>query len=516
MLPGVAAGRDRGVRAVSGRSRLLQSGIGGLCLVLLLPQFLPGVNSSYLASAAIVCACGLLLAITEGEEQTSTSLTLFVWALLCRALAVTVCYALGVREGGPFLGPDSSTYFAKGAELAASNFHLDVHPVVEFGSWDVAQYYLFGGAIRYLHTDLFGLQMMNCGLIALAAPLVYGIARVMLPSAALAVGLAVALHPSLIALPAVDLLKDPSIIFGTALLIWVIVRLTREENPYALLPYFAAGLVAAVYLRMGRFYSFAYIELAFLAAVAFMMLRRTSIFKRGLAAVLVVTLFVVAEVLPARARWPLSPLMVASAVTYTLGTPEMSKYAAGLFDRLRISSGRLRPGIDREKGPIMVPVHIGPETGPFAVVGTIVSSLANLFRRLYGPFVWILPPDWHFKSLQAGDYLLYPGMLVWYGLLPFVVFGLTVTGWQIVKRKETRFGVVFLWCFTAVYFAQYLTINLSYRQRDVMLPVLLFFAFISLPHLMRLTRWKTWYASYWLALGLLAGTHLLVRAFLRA
>ena len=81
----------------------------------------------------------------------------------------------------------------------------------------MSHYYLFAAAVRFLGADLFGLQVMNCGLIALAAPLVFGIARSILPSAALVVGLGVALHPSLIAIAAVDLLKDPSIIFGTVL-----------------------------------------------------------------------------------------------------------------------------------------------------------------------------------------------------------------------------------------------------------------------------------------------------------
>lgn len=169
-----------------------------------------------------------------------------------------------------------------------------------------------------------------------------------------------------------------------------------------------------------------------------------------------------------------------------------------------------------DKGPIMVPVHIGPESGPFALVGTALSFGANVFRRLYGPFVWILPEDWHFKALQAGDYLLYPGMLVWYGLLPLIVVGLGATAGRIAARTETRFGVVFLWCFTAIYFAQYLVINLSYRQRDVMLPVLLFFAYLGLPDATHLARWRSRYVGYWLVLALLAGGHLLVRAFLRA
>ena len=107
-------------------------------------------------------------------------------------------------------------------------------------------------------------------------------------------------------------------------------------------------------------------------------------------------------------------------------------------------------------------------------------------------------------------------MVGWYGLLPLIVAGLGTTAGAIVTRTETRFGIVFLWLFTAVYFAQYLMINLSYRQRDVMLPVLFFFACLGAPCLMRITGWRRWYAAYWLVLALIASGHLLARALLRA
>ena len=515
VLPGVAADGAVRARVVVHHSRLLQMGLAGLAVALLLPQFLPGVTSSYLLVVAVAAGAALLIAATEDAAHRATSLNLFIWALLARCLAVTACYALGVREGGPFLGPDSTTYFTKGGELAASAFHLDMHPVIVFGSYDVSHYYLFAAAIRYLHTDLFGLQVMNCAMIALAAPLMFGIARIMLPSAALVLGLAVALHPSLIALAAVDLLKDPSIIFGTVLLVWVIVRLTVERRPYAMGLYALAGLVAALYLRSGRFYSFAYLEFAFIATVVFLRLLRVPMFQRATAAVLVAAVFLTGEVVLARASWPPSAIMVASNVSYVLDTPAMSHYAAGLFDRVRIASKSTKM-MAGDHDPIMVPVHLGPQSGRFAIAGTIVSSFANLFRRLYGPFVWILPNDWHFRVLQAGDYLLFPGMLVWYGLLPVIVVGLGATGWRIVTRTETRFGVVFLWFFSAVYFAQYLLINLSYRQRDVMLPVLLFFACVGAPYLARMARWRTWYASYWIALALIASVHILARALMSA
>jgi hypothetical protein len=501
----------------AGRSaRRLRTGAIGLAASLLLPQLLPGVNASYLIVAILACACASAIAWTEDPDHRLTSLNVFVWAMLVRVIAVTLCTSLGLREGGPFLGPDSTTYYRQSAWLASVAFHLDALPVVYFGSYDVSHYYLFATATRYLHTDLFGLQVMNCAMTALTASLVYGLARLVLPSWALALGLAVAFHPSLIAMSVVDLLKDPSIILGTVLIVWVIVRLTVEQTVSALPLYLIVGVAAALYVRTGRFYSFAYLEMAFVAAVLFMWLVRRKVFARPLAAVVVVIMFISAEVLPTYLAWPPSPIMVASNVSYVLDTPQMSQYAMGLFDRLKPTRLPNGLGLGGEGGPRMTSVHVGPTTGPLAIVGSLASFLANLVRRLYGPFVWILPSDWRFRALQAGDYLLYPGMLVWYGLLPLIGIGLCGTGWALLRRKETRFALVFLWFFATVYFAQYLAINLSYRQRDVMLPVLLVFACVGVPLLRQWPRWRAWYAGYAVVLVLVAVSHLMLRAFLHA
>lgn len=498
------------------RFSLLRSGLVGLGLALLPAQFLPGVNASYVVVVAIACLCAALIARAEDPADRLTSFTLFAWAMLLRVVAVTAAYALGVREGGPFLGPDSTTYYQMSADLAASGFHVAAHPVVVFGSYDLAQYYFFAGAMKGLGADLFGLQMLNCGLTALAAPLLFGFARSVVPRWALWLGLAVAVHPSLVALSAVDLLKDPSIIFATLLLVWILLKLTRERAPGVILLLSGAGIVAAVYLHTGRFYTFAYLELAFIAALVIMRLMRLAVFARTLALVAAASIFLAGEILPMRAAWLPSPVMVASSVSYVLGTPAMSQYAMGLFDRLAMSSA---PGVKprvTERGPMLEPVHLSAREVGSAAAAYVLSSAANLFRRLYGPFVWILPRDWHFRTLQAGDYLLYPGMLVWYGLIPFIVAGLASTARRIVTRAEPRFGIVLLWVFSAVYFAQYLMINLSYRQRDVMLPVLIVFACIGIASMTPYAKWRRWYAGYGVMLALIAAAHLVARAILRA
>jgi hypothetical protein len=264
--------------------------------------------------------------------------------------------------------------------------------------------------------------------------------------------------------------------------------------------YAGAALMCGMYLRTSRFYSFAYIEVGFVAALLAMHAVRTRPFRSALAFALAVLVFVIVEVVPTRGRWPLSPTMVMTMASYTLDTPLLRAYAPGLFNRLH--GGRRRPATAEESAEDW---RVGLLTFP-----------ANMFRRLFGPFPWILPSDWHFKVLQAGQYYLFPGMLFWYAILPFVGMGLAVTWLRFRRRQERSFGIILLWCFVVIYFAQYLTINLSYRQRDIMLPVLLVFAWIGYDWAIPGRAGRRWYAGYWTGLGSVAVLHLIVRAVMGA
>jgi hypothetical protein len=498
------------------------SAIGGsvLALSLVLLPAVPGANGSCVYLPLLVGLAALAVARAEPESHRLISLNLFIWALLVRVVAAAGFHMLALREGGPFLGPDSATYFRLSGDLAARNFELDVLPVVHFGSYDVAHYYLFAAAQRWAGADLFGLQILNGALLALAVSLTYGFTRVVLPGAALFVGVATALHPSLIVVSAIDLLKDPSILFATVLLIWVVVRLAEARRLGAMILLASAGVAAALYLRTGRFYTFAYLELACVTAGIVMLISRRRVFKARAAVVIAAAIFVTAETVPARWAWPPAPVMVADTVAFALGSPGLRYYAFGLFDRVQMRPSEERP--------------VGPQGGPRVGLARLLAYPANLIRRIYGPFIWIPPETWSFRSLQAGDYLLYPGMLVWYALIPAVITGIGITAVRLwrdfrQRRRAARdlrdlpatdpqriYTLAVLWLFCAVYFAQYLSINLSYRQRDVMLPVLLVFAWIGAEWARQRPGWQRVYAAYWLALGGMAIAHLVVRAVLGA
>jgi hypothetical protein len=139
----------------------------------------------------------------------------------------------------------------------------------------------------------------------------------------------------------------------------------------------------------------------------------------------------------------------------------------------------------------------------------------NAFRRLYGPFIWILPSQWKLQLLFTTDYLLYPGMALWYVALPFIIVGLMVVLWGAAVGRETNLALVGLAVFVVLYFAQYMTINLSYRHRDIMVPLLMIFAWAGWNYVQTVSHWRRAYAGYWLALCALAAGHLLARALMQ-
>ena len=478
----------------------LRVGLGALAVSLLVAVPALGVNLSYLGIAAAAIILGLVLSRLEERPARATMLTLFVWALVLRMTVLTACVAVALRDGGPFLGPDSMDYFQSSMDLAARNFQTDTVPVIYFGTYDVGQFYLFATAVRLFSADLFGLQVLNSALTALAVPLTYSLARALVPRGAHLVALTLVAHPSLIGLSSLDLLKDPSIVCAMVGLLWALVHLTRPLAWWRLGAFAGVAFVCAMYLRTSRFYAFAYIEVAFVAALIILRHRGAWPYRSVVGFAASALIFLTVELLPTKALWPVAPAMIASMASYTLDTPAMRAYAPGFFDRLQ--------GRGAARGARKAP----GETPPEEWRAGLLSIPANAFRRLFGPFPWIPPDSWRFRALQTGQYYLFPGMVIWYALLPVIAAGLVRSAAAVWRGTEQHFGLLLLLIFTLVYFAQYMAINLSYRQRDVMLPLLLIFGWKGLVWA-RSTTWASrWYRVYWMALGMLAAAHTAVRA----
>jgi hypothetical protein len=493
-LPNLSVGPAWAARqavTIAGVAALLAATVGAAGLLH------PNTSFAFIIAGALAMA--LAIAAIEERGHRSLSLNLFLWALVGRVVVVTVCFLAAAREGGPFLGADATEYFSGGLELAANAFHLPSPAVMFFGSYDVGQYYLFAVMIRYLHADLFGLQVMNCAFTALAAPLTYAIARDVVPRWAAALGVVVALSPSLIGLSAIDLLKDPSIVFALLAFVWLLMRLRTAGDAVWAAGLAVVGCCLALYLRTSRFYVFAYVEAAFVMTMIVMVRTRTRAFAKPQALVLAVLVFLVVEIAPTRALWPTSPVMFVAMSGHTLNTAGMRWSSTGFLQR-RI------PGLARlPHAPAATPNH-----------GMLMLGI-DMVRRVFGPFPWILPRTWTFATLQEGQYYLFPGMLIWYAALPFAALGFALSGFAMLRGAEHRFAVLLLWWFAALYFAQYLLINLSFRQREAAMPILLIFAAQGIeryaPDWRRLPRW---YRRYWLALIVVAILHVTVRAILHA
>ena len=244
---------DRCLTARGAPRALLFSLLGVTVLMLLAPLVMGIANVSYVSILVIFGLLALGLASAEMSTQgRSVVLGLFWLGTATRLVILVVLHVLAGSDGGPFLGPDSTAFLHGSQQLAADGFRTSVHPIQTFGDFAVAHYYVFAGAIRYLEADLFSLQLLNCCFTALVGPLMFSVTRLTVPAAAFPLGIIVTLFPSLITLSALDLLKDPSVLFFTTLAVWAGVRLLHAQSTGARAAWALVGCVSLLYLQIGR------------------------------------------------------------------------------------------------------------------------------------------------------------------------------------------------------------------------------------------------------------------------
>ena len=320
-----------------------------------LPPLLGVGNLSYLPVAVLIGAIAWLLSRAEPRKSRRTWAGLFGCALLVRLLALLGLVVLARAAGGPFLGPDSAGYWRGGNALASKGFAGDVVPLWSLGLSGVGVCYLFGSIIRLFRADLFALQLLNCGFTALVGPLMFSWARTVVPRHALAIGLAVSLYPSLVALSAVDLLKDPSVVFAMVLALWALRGLVSPG--WGRVAFALVAVVALGYLRMSRFYLVFYFEVAVVFGWLVAAVQRSlgPRFLRGSLAILAV--FAAAEAGPAFWGWPTSPALMALGLRTTVNYPaSIKEHGPGVLEKLdRRPPGRpqsrLLDGDDRGSDP---------------------------------------------------------------------------------------------------------------------------------------------------------------------
>jgi hypothetical protein len=481
-------------------------------------------------------AAAAMLAALPKRVRT-VALSLFAIAFAVRTAVLVLLFALARQQGGPFLGPDSTTFLRGAASLLYLDFHAG-NPVVFFSTANAGYYYVVAGAMRYLHADLFALQMLNAALGAFAAPFVFLIMRGAMPRLARAGGLVTALHPSLVVLSAVDLLKDPLVIATSLVSIWAIAEIVRRRWSTRLIWPVAAGAVALGCLRLTRFYVNTELEVAAAVALGWLVWRRRhSVRLTAGPVILLVAIFAVSDVVPTAFGWPTSVQLFVAQVRRAVrpGALDVQEDAA----TARAIALSREAGASTEPGGAIVPNMVGG-SGPIAIESapaesrptSVADELAQrglvtwpaavgalrygetVLRRIVAPLPRILP-RWRFRDMQANAVLMYPGTFCWYVLLP-----LTCVGWWLVlgdarRGAAVQFPIAFLWLFMTAYFLPYFALEFAYspvRQREDMAPIFVIFAAIGFIRMARRQRFQRGYALYWICLSALVVVHAIVRA----
>lgn len=519
--------------------------VGLLAIVPLTLGWSSGANLWILAGG--LCAATLLTRAQPLEWRESFQ-ALFLLGLTTRAVLHVLIFAWARAADGPFLSPDAVLYFRESLLLAEQQLRLPSPPYVFFGTFDCAHYYLFGAARWLLSADLFDFQALNIVVSSFVGPLTYAIARRLSVPYAWAVGLVVTFYPSLMALSVNDLMKDASVIGFFMAGTWAMVELwldaTSRTRRIVLV---ALAVVSLAYVRMSRFYVPAFFELAMLVALAVTLAKRLlgaspSLVSRSAVVALLVAMALI-EALPMWLGWGSSPVMVWRVLNHSLETPEMRLSGIGMVDRLQAgraigprhssdlsASGNLsmrasdivaevkKEARNRRSSAIVVaekvdePAVVGPPPPDPNLRQRVTRMAANGVRKLLGPFPWVMPPSWDARTILVGDYLMFPGMIIWYLVLPVAVVSLFLVPWQALRHAQFAYPLLALTVFVGILFVQYLVLNLSYRQREFMFP------FLALGSAFAISQWPTskWavrgYAVYVGGIVALALAHTALRA----
>jgi hypothetical protein len=291
---------------------------------------------------------------------------------------------------------------------------------------------------------------------------------------------------------------------------------------------------------MSRGYAGGFIEISLIGAVivGYHVVPRQRL-NRAAAATLASILLVV-ELLPWALGWPLSPVIMTRQTRHSLNSPGMYDYAPGLVDRAvsRPGPSERRDQVSRRAGRDVpgrpsrgsdggvsgsgapgraewgeAPVD-GAQAEPVTGVRRAATFVANGFRKLFGPYPWVMPPSWDARTILEGDYLLFPGMLVWYAVLPLALAGLALTCVGLARRAAQPPVAVAAAGLIACLGVMYLVLNLSYRQREFMFPFLLLACCVAYERCWSLRAARAAYAVYWLGLATLATAHLTLRGLL--
>ncbi len=486
-------------------SSVRPTGVAVLALTVIPP--LAGISGprsiivSVLASGLVIC-----MAMLEDRATRMQYVALFTWSYLVRIIAL---FALRLADSGAgaLVSTDGLNFLATSTAIARAGFSLNDHPARVLGTFEVAHYYLFAVLAYGLKADLFSLQLMNTVLGAGVSPLVFSWSRAALPRGGVLVASAVAVHPALVLFSARDLLKDSSVLFFSLLAVWAVTKLRGSATPQKVAAFGSLAAFAVTYVRLARFYVLVYLELAVFCATVLRWCQAGH-GRLRLRSVVLVLVFLIPELGLIAAGWPIAWRELAEHVPYVFSEPRLRDYTPGL-------GSELAEHVPYVLGEPRLHNYAPGLTGLPDLVRDMLWAVTNVVRKLFGPFVWILPSKWTLDEMVSRDFLLYPGMLLWYAVLPFVALGLIEVARRGAAADERDWALMVAWIMVVLYLGQYLVMNLSYRHRDGMLPFLLTFAVIGMTASVRASWWGRLYSAYTCVVVVIAVAHLAARAMWR-
>lgn len=460
--------------------------------VYLLPYLAGAIDRSLAGVGLAVSALACALALTEPRSSRRIFVSLFAVSLAAHLSAMVLIVGFQSPPGSIYLGPDGSVFWRGTEALAAAGLRLET-PFTQLGTFDVAHYYVFAATLLAFGGGLASLQLLNLAATALVGSIAYTIARRALPGYAVLIGVVVALHPSLIALSLVDLRKDPLIAVAIALVLGAIASLLdRPSRSQAVfLSLVATG--AFLFMRMDRFYVAVMLEVAAVLAAGLVAWRARHWGRsQVLTAALIGSILLIGEVVPLALGSRLSSELFVANAQLVRDTPLLRDYAPSVFER------------DVPPSPTDAPSTSIDSGGPLGAALLVLNLIIDALRRVFGPFIWVPPSDFRLEALSAADFSLYPGTLLWYAAMPFVLLGVTTILWRAIRRRPVPFVLLLFAIFTVAYATAYMGINLSYRHREVMTPLL--FLFVPMGFASAVQHRLMWplYLSYVAGLALLA------------
>ena len=327
----------------------------------------------------------------------------FFVALFGAAFALRVGAALALVYWVPALvGPDHS-FLSQGllgddgklyhllATRAAEAWDAGRSPLAEFTYWRAASAYITLHTLVYrvAGPQVLMMSMVNACLGALVPVFVHGIARELLsPRRARAVAVLVAFFPDQIVYSSGNL-KDISITLAVVASVWALLRLQGAQATGAARLRAGALLVAAAgYITLSRFYYVPLLVAALLVGRYTLnsrqAVRALAVRALGVGALALTGLYLIATFAP--------------RLMLLLRDPVAG--AAGWYSRL-----------------------VQTDEGMFSVL--LQPPMNTLLLPLTMLVVLLVPlPVWPFFTGEAMHYVLLPGALIWYVLLPFVLYGM--------------------------------------------------------------------------------------------